>query len=437
MRLWDGKSKILDVRLNAEGRWEPRNDDEMDIEKPTLDSTQWHQDVYAKVEPLLGCLLFDPAQADKQVKVIDLLKRTNDGIKKHNKELGLGEDQFLIHYDMFIETFKKAAPYLARLKSHPDEEAERELKSMNEGLREYNNKHHYPEGWVIRIPEPPRQQTTTQTQGVRSTENQSRTIRKPKFLTITEKEGYVLDRGVEKEIAGYVPAGYGHQLLLREDGDNGYDIYELVRASKFGKKFIARNEDVLKGKKLRLGTPKSLEGKKTSRVDIGGVASTRRYPGNEPRDGWERETKTLVLMRFGTRETWYRRSTLGQEFGQETIDEKINIFRKSVGQKSPLPPTKRGRRQNRKDRAAVASDDEDEGSISVGEESTSGEEDGEVEDSEDSDDDGSSDDDQAELEVLTQHLKELKKRMKKKEKKPKGKGSAGSQKPKSKRSKAK
>jgi hypothetical protein len=72
---------------------------------------------------------------------------------------------------------------------------------------------------------------------------------------------------------------------LREDRNNNLDIYKLIKANKFGKKFIEKNKKILKGKKIRLETQKSLESKTFNKIYIDGVISVKRYPKSESKGG--------------------------------------------------------------------------------------------------------------------------------------------------------
>jgi len=58
-----------------------------------------------------------------------------------------------------------------------------------------------------------------------------------------------------------------------------------MRASKFGKKFIEKNKNVLKRKKINLGSKKLLKGKKLNNMRVGGIVSIRKYPKDKLRNG--------------------------------------------------------------------------------------------------------------------------------------------------------
>jgi hypothetical protein len=78
-------------------------------------------------------------------------------IREGNKQDGLSPDLFVVDYLTYIAAFKEASPYRDRLMSHPDEVVKRELESINEKLRKFNEEHHYPSDWVSAIPQPPAQ----------------------------------------------------------------------------------------------------------------------------------------------------------------------------------------------------------------------------------------------------------------------------------------
>ena len=80
----------------------------------------------------------------------------------------------------------------------------------------------------------------------------------PKSLTFNERDGYVIEAGVEKELYDYIAAGYSYRVLLRRDGRREYDIFEFVRASKFGRSFVKRNQYVLGETGIIAGIKKSL-----------------------------------------------------------------------------------------------------------------------------------------------------------------------------------
>jgi hypothetical protein len=353
------------------GNEAPKNGDEMETEPtPRLERTKLHLEAYESFGEILGMLLDEP----ESTALTDKLDIINNSIREYNTKNGFSQDQFVIDYSAYILAFKEAAPYRATLATKPDKEAKGKLESINKRLEEHNKKHDYPSTWVIVIPEPPARQRKS---GGRSTNSRNRTG--PKALTINETDGYVFHGGKEKEIAGHVPAGFGHRLLLRQDGLNDYDIYELVRASKFGKNFMDRNKHVLEGKEMKVGTKKDLEGMNFNNVKIFGVAPVRTDSDDE--------AGLMVWLQFPRKQPlWYWRTWLGDKFGLDIVDTFLNRYRKDAGQ--------RLRRSAR--------------SISLGEEDTT-DEDGEAEDSED--DDGS--DDEAKLAALVKEVEKLQIRLKK------------------------
>jgi hypothetical protein len=199
-----------------------------------------------------------------------------------------------------------------------DEEARSKVESVNAKLRKFNHEHGYPTLRVITLPDIPKPlnpsppisdspkaaKSQSGASPASETQNKGRTRTKEgpakttKILTIEEKEGYVLNQGVEKEISGHNKAGYGHQLLLRTDGKHDLDIYDLVRASKFGRNYVKTHQAALDGMEIKTGGRESLRGKNIDKLLIGGAASVRRYQKSRPEDGWEREVATITIVRF-------------------------------------------------------------------------------------------------------------------------------------------
>jgi hypothetical protein len=446
-----GKSEIHENKSesanDAQTKGAQRSKDGMDTE-PTepQDPTEFHRKIYEECSAFLAALMENPT--DPQA--IRGLETANNSIRAYNLERGWRSDLFLVEHHKYIEAFEVAYPYRALLKVQRDEFAKQKMISLNTELVKYGKERHYPHYWYMSIPEPPktarqpqdaeptksaREQTTRQPQDSRSTTAPSGTSGGSKYRKTMRQPGFVVDRGVLKEIAHWheitIGITTGYQLMLKEKGENGYDIYEMVRASKFGVRFGKRVAEMLGNqKKLVTGRKEELRDKWIEDICIAGVAPVRRYQKNEPKGGWQKETKMFILAGFGEKPQlkWYYRSVLGGEFGQEAIDEEIDAYRKDAGQERPLAPTKRGTRKKKKN-GAVASDDEDEGSIPLGEEDTSDDEDGDDEDDEDYEDEGALEDDQAELQILLKHVNKLKERMKKKRGEPANGGSTSSQRP--------
>jgi hypothetical protein len=156
----------------------------------------------------------------------------------------------------------------------------------------------------------------------------------------------VTENGVTKKIEGYILVRYDHQLLLREDGSNGLDIYELVAASTFGKRYKKIYKTQPDAKRVIFGTWDDLKGKTLDTILVAGVASVRRNPDNKLVEGWAREARTIVLASFdeNSKAKWYNRSMLGQEFGQAAVDEELDAYRNDAGQERPLPSTRKAKR---------------------------------------------------------------------------------------------
>lgn len=299
IKFWDGKDDVVEVQLNKNGKWEPANSLMEGVDTSfKLDS--FHEQIYEVATQYLAKLEVEPRDAD----AIEKLKALNDKIKEHNKNLGLSEEHWqdcTIIYTAFASTFKIAAPYRARLKkSHADTEARNKFDELNDGLKKFNGDHHYPPKWTMVLPAEERGEVLTQPtpEGKGPETRQIVTLNGRNFRRTTRKSGYVTENGISKKIEGYIPVGFGHQLLLREDGSNGLDIYELVAASKFGKGYGKTYETQPDAKRVVFGTRDDLKGKTLDTISVAGVASVRRNPDKEPVEGWAREAHTIVLASF-------------------------------------------------------------------------------------------------------------------------------------------
>ncbi len=331
MRDWDGVEDNLTLPENdtshessGEAPSTRRDMDMGNSNQPTTPQlTDAHRDVYRVCEGLLGILTDDP----ENEQAIGGLQGANRKIMEINAANGFnGSDRFVVDVETWVNFFKRALPFREQLKQRPDQNARHELKLMNDWIQQFNQERGYPPGWVIAIPKPPDQPTSGPIPPTpATTTTRARSGRLPKSLAFNERDGCVLEGGIEKELYGYMKAGYGHRVLLRQDGRNGYDIFEFVRASKFGKSFVERNQHVLGGTDIKAGTKASLRGMSWNQVAIFGVAPVR--------TDFDDEAMLMAWVAFPDREpTWYWRSYLGEEFGIDAVDEKLNTFRRKAGQ---------------------------------------------------------------------------------------------------------
>jgi len=331
MRDWDGVEDNLTLPANDTSHVSsgeaPSNGQDTDMggsDQPTIPQmTDAHRHAFEVSWGLLQVLSDNPDDE----KVINGLQEVNRKILEINAANGFpNSERFVIDFKVYQGVFKKALPLLEQWKQTSDEKARAELETMNQWLEKFIKERGYPAGWKINIPEAPTQSIPKPpVQSTASTATRTRSERLPKPLAFNEKDGYVLQGGVEKELYGYVKAGYGHRVLLRQDGQNGYDIFEFVRASKFGKNFVERNQNVLSGTEIKAGTKASLRGMSWKQVSIFGVAPVR--------TDFDDEAMLMAWVAFPQSEpTWYWRSYLGEEFGIDAVDEKLNTFRRKAGQ---------------------------------------------------------------------------------------------------------
>jgi hypothetical protein len=346
--------------------------------------------IYQEATPYIARIIRNVEDTDALAE----LAKINERIVQYNRERKLDEDQCkngVIDGDQILPILKSAAPFIDRLTNNSaDVEAKTSFDMLNEQLRRLNIFYHYPSDWVMKIPSTKVQERSTSsepkgkdkakeldtpTQGEASTSPQSRPPGAPKARKSTQKAGWVSDRGTLwvsdrgtlKEIRGFRKKGWGHQLLLHQPGKNGYDIYELVAASTFGKGCLksyqamdgAINLDMTRGSK------KDLEGKMIGDLNFFGVAPVRRDPKKEPTGGWSREPETIALISFDdnpTKYRWYPRSDLIQEIGP-VADHELDGYRNDAGQEIPPHPTRHAIRQFKgRVYPKVASDDAAEGS---------------------------------------------------------------------------
>ncbi|KIW56878.1 hypothetical protein PV05_05496 [Exophiala xenobiotica] len=339
MREWDGVGDILTVPANDashessdEGRPGGQDADMEASDQPTIPPlTDDHRKAFAVAGGLLQVLSDSPDDE----RAINGLQEVNRKIVEINTANGFpNSTRFVVDFEVYQGVSKKARPLLAQWKQNSDEKAREELEAMNQWLDNFIQERGYPTDWKIDIPQPstqsiprrPRQSTaSTAARQTAPTEARARSGKLPKSLAFNERDGYVLEGGAEKELYGYIRAGYGHRVLLRRDGRNGYDIFEFVRASKFGKSFVERNQHVLGGRDIAAGDKTKLRGMSWNKVEIFGVAPVR--------TDFDDEAMMMAWVAFPeTEPTWYWRSHLGEEFGIDAVDEKLNTFRRKAGQ---------------------------------------------------------------------------------------------------------
>ncbi|KAK5222332.1 hypothetical protein LTR47_010646 [Exophiala xenobiotica] len=325
MRNWDGVEDNLTLPANDTSSETAGEDADMrGSDQPTMPQlTDAHRHAFEVSWGLLQVLSDNPDDE----KVINGLQEVNRKILEINAANGFpNSERFVIDFEVYQGVFKKALPLLEQWKQTSDEKARAELEMMNQWLEKFIKERGYPADWKINVPEAPTQSIPKPpVQSTASTATRTRSERLPKPLAFNEKDGYVLQGGVEKELYGYAKAGYGHRVLLRQDGQNGYDIFEFVRASKFGKNFVERNQNVLSGTEIKAGTKASLRGMSWKQVSIFGVAPVR--------TDFDDEAMLMAWVAFPQSEpTWYWRSYLGEEFGIDAVDEKLNTFRRKAGQ---------------------------------------------------------------------------------------------------------
>lgn len=339
MRDWDGVGDILTVPANdashgssAEAPPTGQDTDMGVSSQPTIPQmTDDHREAFAVAGGLLQVLSDNPDDE----RAINGLQEVNRKIVEINTANGFPDStRFVVDFEVYQGVAKKALPLLAQWKQNSDEKAKKELEVMNQWLDNFIQERGYPTDWKIDIPQPsmrsiprgPRQSTaSTAARQTAPTEARARSGKLPKSLAFNEREGYVLEGGAEKELYGYILAGYGHRVLLRRDGRNGYDIFEFVRASKFGKSFVERNQHVLGGRDIVAGDKAQLRGMSWNKVEIFGVAPVR--------TDFNDEAMVMAWVAFAeTEPTWYWRSHLGEEFGIDAVDEKLNTFRRKAGQ---------------------------------------------------------------------------------------------------------
>jgi hypothetical protein len=339
MRDWDGVEDNLALPANdtshvssGEVQSKGQDTDMGDSNQPTIPQmTDDHRKAFDVAGGLLQVLTNNPDDE----RAINGLQEVNRKIVEINTANGFpNSTRFVVDFDAYQGVSKKALPLLAQWKQNSDEKAREELELMNQWLDNLIQERGYPTHWKIDIPQPstqsipqrPRQSTaSTAARPTDPTAGRARSGKLPKSLAFNERDGYVLEGGAEKELYGYIRAGYGHRVLLRRDGRNGYDIFEFVRASKFGKSFVERNQHVLGGRDIEAGTKAKLRGMSWNKVEIFGVAPVR--------TDFDDEAMMMAWVAFPeTEPTWYWRSHLGEEFGIDAVDEKLNTFRRKAGQ---------------------------------------------------------------------------------------------------------
>ncbi|KKY13238.1 hypothetical protein UCRPC4_g06983 [Phaeomoniella chlamydospora] len=423
MKTWDGEENILNYTLNQYGHAQYEDDAEMEID---LSPTVHHVEIFQSCEAILSVLMEDPSNSDaiaalqsmnekikelnrtnhypEDVFVIDWeyyqsvfreslphsrawydrgdeggkakLQEVNEKLRKYNADHKLPET--------WVMTIRepKVRPSTSGTNDGSTRVDEDGITRGND-----NGSTRINEEGLIRGSTRPR-----------SKGPQDRSVAKVstsgiKYLKMAQPAGYVRDQGIQKKIVGYITMGkisnreilhgddpprskrrqrdgkryrdlVGHRLLLESEGKNNLNIYELVKASAFGKHFFQRRRHVLEGKELLFGSLQRLEDLDLQAADIAAVAHVRRYPENEPSGGWPSEPVTIVNLKkedeSDSEFRWYYRSSLVKECGREVTDEVLDYYRKKAGQQRPA------RRRKHRRMIPVASDDDDEGVISLG-----------------------------------------------------------------------
>lgn len=394
MKYWDGKEIFDEIEL-VDGNWVAKSDNTMQEDSdPLPEPTDFQKEIHKEATQHFKRLMNNPNDnhAKLQLKILD------ERIVQHNREhnfTGTSLRNCTIPYNTFIANFQMAAPYTSRLKNNAlDMEARKKFDDINNILKIHTAKYHLPPDWCMADPVHTEDEENTRPQrakdkgqfrkGTKSNSSLNKESRSSlsSFRKTTREPGYVQDKGIKKQIVGCVKVGFGHQFLLKQPGNQGYSLYELVRASTFGRGAANSYNALPTAEQFVLGGKNDLEGKDINNIAIGGVASVRRDMKKELKRGWKKDPNTYVLAIFGDNHEeakWYSRSSLGVEFGQALIDEEIESYRRDAGQK---PPKGRPRLED--------SDDEDEGSISLGEEGT--EDDNIDSENEDEDEDENEDD---------------------------------------------
>jgi hypothetical protein len=339
MRDWDGVEDHLTLPANDTSHVSsgevPSNGQDTDMGDSNQPTIPQMTDDHRKAFDVAGGLLQVLTNNPDDERAINGLQEVNRKIVEINTANGFpNSTQFVVDFDAYQGVSKRALPLLAQWKQNSDEKARAELELMNQWLDNLIQERGYPTHWKIDIPQPttqstpqrPRQSTaSTAARPTAPTAARARSGKLPKSLVFNERDGYVLEGGAEKELYGYIRAGYGHRVLLRRDGRNGYDIFEFVRASKFGKSFVERNQHVLGGRDIAAGNKAKLRGMSWNKVEIFGVAPVR--------TDFDDEAMMMAWVAFPeTEPTWYWRSHLGEEFGIDAVDEKLNTFRRKAGQ---------------------------------------------------------------------------------------------------------
>ena len=153
----------------------------------------------------------------------------------------------------------------------------------------------------------------------------------------------------QKRVANIRPCGRGHQLALKSYGRNpdfkNRFIYELVPARSFAgalQEFQAMHPNT----QINTVPRKDLKDQPWRQVLVGGVMSPRR----EVEKLYKIQATTLVNIKFpGTAFMWASQDNLSKEFGENSVQAKINQYRMESGQKAPKAPTERVFRQSKKE----------------------------------------------------------------------------------------
>ena len=220
-------------------------DEETTDPKSTLTRADFLQNVYNKAEPHLMSLMKDPNGTEAKGD----LEKLNNSIEQRNRGdmVEVPETdrvKALIDVPTFLENFQKAQPLVERLNKDPtDASAKQEFDKINKSLKELNQKHGYPEKWVLTEPKQEERSATKDAKKVQPglTRKGERILGCRKFwggnqfYVETEVNGlpYCEPRTVDEvggqaskaylnEFDGKVMVGEGTRKYRKKDGENSY-----------------------------------------------------------------------------------------------------------------------------------------------------------------------------------------------------------------------
>ena len=139
VRNWDGEEELGDEMVV----------DEAEIPWPS----NFVQELYQQAIPELGRLCDDPVDS----RPMRVLEDINKKIREQNEKNGNKPDLGTIDYKMYAVQFNSVKPYRDRILNTPegqplDQEAISKIVGLNDQLKKLNQKHHFPEHWIVTIP---------------------------------------------------------------------------------------------------------------------------------------------------------------------------------------------------------------------------------------------------------------------------------------------